>query len=299
MLWKGINKFRHIEVAPGGASYGFGDYNTLGKKYFVNNIVGSSVNDGARWDRAMDEISTAITAHMAHLAELPANNRNIRGTIIVQGTNQKYKHCATLPNYCDIIGLGANPRGSTEGIVIICEALYASLAGNARGLNMYNIQVGGIGDYYCMDVTTLLRSVFEDCAFMADNENSVKQLIAAIRATANFASVTMLRCLIGATNGAFATDIGIDLNTCSGVANNTLIKDCEIIARAHGIKEKTTLNDGGMVIRENVIRGDLGVAAVGIQAGLYVFIVNNSIAATNGIDEAETSQQVNNTIVTS
>ncbi len=35
---------------------------TPGRTYFVNNITGSSTNDGLSWANAMDEVSTAITA---------------------------------------------------------------------------------------------------------------------------------------------------------------------------------------------------------------------------------------------
>ncbi|KKL70862.1 hypothetical protein LCGC14_2100700, partial [marine sediment metagenome] len=61
-VMKGIHKFRQIEVVPGGASYGFGSYNTLGRTYFVNNITGSSTAGGTTWDTAMDQPQTAITA---------------------------------------------------------------------------------------------------------------------------------------------------------------------------------------------------------------------------------------------
>ncbi len=35
-------KFKNIEIVQGGVQIGLGDVNTLGRKYFVTNITGSS-----------------------------------------------------------------------------------------------------------------------------------------------------------------------------------------------------------------------------------------------------------------
>jgi len=56
MLWKGIHKFKNIQIAPGGASYGFGNYNTLGRTYSVNNITGRNINSGLKGDTSTGQL---------------------------------------------------------------------------------------------------------------------------------------------------------------------------------------------------------------------------------------------------
>lgn len=179
MFWKGIHKFSRIEVAPGGASYGFGSYNTLGRKYFVNNITGSSTNDGRTWDRAMDQLSTAITASEVHRQDRGSVSTNdyIRNTIVVQATGTAYTAVSALPNYCDIVGLGATPRGNGTGIVRIDGAGAAdAMAGTARGLGLYNLQCmqSAAGSYYGLDLATCFRSILEDMGFVNNGSGGMR-----------------------------------------------------------------------------------------------------------------------------
>ena len=69
------------------------------KTYYVNNITGSSTNDGLSWKNAMDQVSTAVTASEAHRATLTTNNGNVRNTIYVQGTKTAYTLITALPLY--------------------------------------------------------------------------------------------------------------------------------------------------------------------------------------------------------
>jgi len=170
MFWRGIHKFKNIQVAPGGQSIGFGDYDTEGRTYFVNNISGSSSNDGLSWDKAMDEISTAITAAEAYrVLKGGTTNDYIRNKIVVQGTGTPYTALTSLPSYCDIIGIGADPSGNGAGIPRIgadsgiSEGVLATAT--ARGVNFYNLQFqAGVGGY-AFKGTNLFRSRFENCVF--------------------------------------------------------------------------------------------------------------------------------------
>lgn len=176
---KGKWKFRHIEVVPGGASYGFGNYNTLGRTYFVNNITGSSANDGTTWDRAMDEVSTAITASETYREDRGAVTTNdyIRNTIVIQGTGTAYTELTALPSYCDMIGLGADPRGNGTGIARIgpdadlSGATDGVNAAACRGTNFYNLQFQAGSSKAAFDCDKLYRARFENCAFMANNDS--------------------------------------------------------------------------------------------------------------------------------
>ncbi|KKL24531.1 hypothetical protein LCGC14_2414400 [marine sediment metagenome] len=175
---KGIHKFRHIEVVPGGASYGFGTYNTLGRTYFVNNITGSSTGGGTTWDTATDEISTAITASEVYRQDRGSVSTNdyIRNTIVVQATGTAYSAVSTLPSYTDIIGLGATTRGNGTGIVRIDGGGADAMAGTARGLGLYNLQCmqSSAVSFYGLDLATCFRSTIESCGFVNNGSGGIR-----------------------------------------------------------------------------------------------------------------------------
>ena len=177
---KGIHKFRQIEVVPGGAAYGFNGFrNPLGRVYFVNNITGSSTGLGVTWDTAMDEPSTAITASEVYRQDRGSVSTNdyIRNTIILQATGTAYSAISALPNYTDIIGLGANPRGNGAGIVRIDGGGSAdAMAGTARGLGLYNLQAmqSSAGSFYGLDLATCFRSTFEDMGFVNNGSAGIR-----------------------------------------------------------------------------------------------------------------------------
>ncbi len=141
------------------------DYSQIvGRTYYVNNILGSSTNDGLSWGTAMDEVSTAITASETYRqlggvvgGASVTTNDYVRNTIVVQATGTAYSAISALPNYTDIIGLGATPRGNGAGIVRIDGAGAAdAMAGTARGLGLYNLQAmqSSAGSFYGLDLAT-------------------------------------------------------------------------------------------------------------------------------------------------
>lgn len=150
-----------------------------GRAYYVNNISGDSGNDGLSWNSAMDELSTAITASETYRA-LPSGGTNdyIQNTIIVQATGTAYSAVSALPNYCNIIGLGATTRGNGPGIVRIdgggsADAMASS---GVRGLGLYNLQAfqSSAGSFYGLDLAVCFRSTIEDCSFVNNGSGGIR-----------------------------------------------------------------------------------------------------------------------------
>lgn len=148
----------------------------VSRTYYVNNILGDSGNNGLSWGAAFAQVSEAISAsedyrELGGVEGGASANTNdyVRNNIVVQATGTAYTACATLPNYTDIVGLGATPRGNGGGIVRVDGASSASaMAGSARGLGLYNLQLlqSSAGNFYGLELTTCYRSTFEDMGFV-------------------------------------------------------------------------------------------------------------------------------------
>lgn len=237
MFWRGKHKFSHIEVAPGGAAYGFGTYNTLGRPYFVNNITGSSTADGETWDRAMDEINTAVTAVVALQATYATNNEYIRNTIVVQGTATAYEAVTALAGYTDYIGIGADPTGNGGGIARIDGAGAADSvdtgSSTVRGVNLYNLQFTHTSTpgttYYCFDIAgAMYRSKFEHCGFTNGG--------AACFHAKSCGSIVMddCHCMQDQFNANYGMLIG-STSASTGNFNNCLIKNSNFHGNTAGV----------------------------------------------------------------
>ena len=133
--------------------------------YYVDNVNGSANNNGQAWSSAYAQISTAITAWEAWRA-LQAN-LYAKGVIYVRGTGTAYAALTALPSYCDIIGVGAQSNGNGTGIVMIGANGAAGIAGTARGLGLFNLQIISGGAFYCADFVSLFRSEIAHCDFQA------------------------------------------------------------------------------------------------------------------------------------
>lgn len=167
-----LHIYRKLIMEPGAiveGSWG-NSFDPNGRTYYVNNITGSSTNDGLSWNNPMDEVSTAITASEAY-RQLQGTDTNdyIRNKIIVQGTGTAYTAITALPSYCDIIGLGADSAGNGAGIARIgadsgtSEGVLATAT--ARGVNFYNLQFQAGTAGYAFKGTNLFRSAFYHCTF--------------------------------------------------------------------------------------------------------------------------------------
>ncbi len=166
-----VNVYKKLKLFPGAVVEGaFGDsFDRGGKTYYVNNITGSSTNDGLSWNSAVDQLSTAVTLSEASrlIHNGTTTNDYIMNTIVIQGTGTTYTAVSALPSYCNVIGLGSVPFGNGAGIVTIGDATGAAhgVAGSTRGSNWSNIQFVGAGSYYAFSATVAYRSLFEFCAF--------------------------------------------------------------------------------------------------------------------------------------
>jgi hypothetical protein len=155
------------DLADGGTTYPGAYPNRV---YYVNNVTGSASASGlGDWDNAMDEISTAAAAWETYRATLATNNQNVRGQIYVQGTATVYSALTTAFHYCDVIGIGADPRGNGAGIVRIGADSGVSdgcdFTGTMRGVNWYNIQFqAGVGGYSFRG-TNFFRCRWDNCVF--------------------------------------------------------------------------------------------------------------------------------------
>ncbi len=181
ILWRGAHQFKNLELIPGGTFKGFGAIDPNGRVYYVNNITGSSGANGLSWTDPFDQLDNAITAAEAfrqagERAPSVSTNDYIRNTIVMQATGTAYEPVAALPNYCDIIGLGATPRGNGSGIVRIDGAGADAMAGSARGLGLYNLQAmqSSAVSFYGLDLLVCFRTTIENCGFVNNGSGGIR-----------------------------------------------------------------------------------------------------------------------------
>jgi len=233
---------------------------TPGRTYFVNNITGASTNDGLSWGTAMDEVSTAITASEAYRAlgyGMPdvTTNDYIRNTIIVQGTGTAYTKITELPLYCDIVGIGANIRGTGAGVPRIGSDTVAESgcvsSSTVRGLGVYNIQFQAGLNKYCLQSTSMYRSEFVNCSFMT-NGAATGNPTAAIYSSAAMGSVVFRDCFIGSSCSVDTEpDIGMKIEGTH--FHNCLVEGCFICGLQGVTIASTCVNNWGSIFKNNFI----------------------------------------------
>lgn len=194
-----------------------------GKTYYVNNTTGSASNDGLSWATAFAQVSTAIAAVVAFQAA--QTDIYTRCRIYVAGTATAYTALTALPNYCDIIGIGADPRGNGVGIARIgLDDLGGSgvLAASStyRGLYFENLQFQAGNSGYCFKVQNLYRSVFVNCAFMGDNTAATASGVVIEK----WSGVEMIHCHWGSA----ATTLAIAIDVTGTHFHNCCLDDCHI-----------------------------------------------------------------------
>jgi hypothetical protein len=246
-------KSKHIEILPGG-TFNYNPYG--GRDYFVNNITGSAYADGSSWANAMDQVSTAITAQIAYSLALTGVAPTAAGfygrdRIFVMGTGTAYTAISTLPSMCDIIGVGAEPRGNGTGIVIIGVNGADGIAGTARGLGLYNMQFRAGGSFWCADFVSLFRSVIDHCVF----HSNVAATDGGLRFSGASGGLWIKNChWTGDTD--YINKIGIQI---SGTHfNESVIEDCVIGGTDKGIAVAATVINGDQTVIRNNHIGDTG-----------------------------------------
>jgi len=271
---------------------------TPGRTYFVNNITGTSTGDGLSWATAMNEPSVAITASETY-RELGGveggasvtTNDYVRNTIIIQGTGTTYAAISELPSYCDVIGLGADPRGDGIGIVVIGDATGATdgAAGSIRGTNIYNIQfVAGAGDT-AMDLAVAYRSVLENCTF-GGNASSAACAIGLNVTSAS--GLTVRNC----ANIAHATYpvIGFSFASAGGNFNQCLIEDNMIYGSTTGYSNVGYLSNLTLVRNNMAFGGNTGISDTSTQTGdggLAFYIRNYGSGGSTGMTMTNGAQR--------
>ena len=259
-----------------------------GRTYYVNNITGASTNDGLSWGSAFDQVSTAITAQAAYsLAKtgVAATAAGIYGRdkIVIMGTGTTYTAVSTCPQMCDIIGLGAEPRGNGTGIVVIGDATGAAdgMAGTTRGTNWYNLQFIGAGTYYAVDLAAAYRTTFENCTFGGNDASA---------ACARGFSVTsgsglVMRDCSNIAHAAFPV-IGFCFAETGGNFNQCLIENCMAYGSTTGMSNKGYLSNL-TVFRNNIAYGGttgmIDTGAGGADASMAFWYNNFGSGATTGI----------------
>lgn len=239
------------------APFNYPGENYPNKVYFVNNITGSSTGDGLTWDTAMDQISTAVTAWEAYRATLATNNQNVRGRIYVQGTGTTYTYLTALPNYCDVIGIGADPRGDGTGIVVIgSTGAYDGATGDMRGTNWYNIQfISGNAATSGFHANIAYRSGFYNCTF-GTNSSASAAPGHGLQVTSG-SGLVISHCAIIA-HVSFPV-IGFEFADAGGNFNQCLVEDCTIYGSTTGLSQKGYLCNLSVVRNNQIYGGTTGV----------------------------------------
>ena len=168
VLRKGISSLS--DLRDGASMWGYpGDY--PGRVYYVNNITGSSGNDGLSWDRPFAQPSEAISASETYQATHASGNTNIANQIFIQGTNTMYTELTDSGERCDLVGISAGTMydaGSGQPRIGGAAASGIEDATNSRGNGWYNLQFnfGGSSGYGFKNSAYIQRSRFIECCFM-------------------------------------------------------------------------------------------------------------------------------------
>jgi len=221
------------------------------KHYWVDNVRGSSGGPGT-YQQPYAQPSQAIAAWVAYLATLPNIYR--RACIHVIGTGTAYTALTSLPAYmgADIIGEGAPANGNGTGIAIIGVNGADGITGAAtRSMGLFNLQIRSGGSFWCLDVGNLLRSVIQDCHFMAN----VAAPDGGIRLTDASGGCRILHNTWGGDNLQHPK-VGIQLSGAN--FDNSLVEDNVIIGTTAGVLVDAACVKGDLtVFRRNHI-GDGG-----------------------------------------
>ena len=247
---------RELIFAPGAIVTGMPGTGE-GRTYYVNNITGNASADGLSWNSAVKEVSDAITLSEASRIIHPgdSNNDYIRNTIVVQGTGTAYTKLTALPLYCDIIGIGANVRGTNQGVPRIGSDTVAEsgcvVTETVRGLGVYNMQFQAGINEYCLSIASMFRSEFINCSFMTHGA-ATGNPTAAIYSSAALGSVIFRDCFIG-SSGSIDTEPDIGMKIEGTHFHNCLVENCYIVGLQGVTIASTVVATRGSIFKNNYI----------------------------------------------
>lgn len=266
---------------------GLGDRPVNGPTYYVDYDLGADTNDGFSPQAPLKLLSAAITKVLAF--QSAATNVYTRCRIFLMGSSTCQPALTVLPNYTDIIGVGANPHGDGVGIARIGTGTGDGVTNSAtkRGLYFKNIQfLGGDGDsaFKVASGGNLLRSTFEDCVFGDSAAVTATAMNAGLETAATVAGCVFRRCFFGMGNVAVWPLYGI---YAGAQFSQNVIEDCNIQGVTAGIYIAAGGHGVHTIIRNNVI-GDFGGGCLkGIDddsTGGYFTLAGNMIMATDAIE---------------
>ena len=293
-LIKGVSSLSDLKDGASAWSYP-GDY--PGRVYYVNNITGSSGNDGLSWDRPFAQVDQALLASETFRITHDTNNKMVRNVVYVQGTTTSYEKIDQDANAVDIIGIGnrallggaagdAHIDGAGAADAMAMSDLVATWdsvidKGGGMGVNVRNMHFATTGNYFAVDVETWLLSSFEDCYFLNNGANSY----GGFRASLHFAGSLMRNCHAGGDSGS--PQDGFTFT--GGVFNQNLIEGNWACVRRYGLYTTDYLQ-GGTVIRNNHLWGGTygiydATAHTGLL-GLAVYTDNRAFGSVAGLSIA-------------
>ncbi len=283
------------DLKDGGSVHGYPS-NYPGRKYHVNNIIGTSGASGEDWENAMDEVSTAITASEAFLATHATNNQNVRNIIYVQGTATPYTALTALPSYCDIIGVGADPSGNGAGIARVgadsgvSEGVLATAS--VRGLSVSGIQFqAGVGGY-AFKGTNLFRSRFKDCVFTSNG--SPGGAPAAGFEMGIMSGVTMRDCLWN-NQSSLTNQPTVGMNITGTHFHGVRVEDCLIGGDVGVAIASGTINGWGSWFKGGYIGQLSETCSIGVDDNAtvgHILYINVGVQAADAFDLANNANRI-------
>lgn len=280
-----------VQIAVGG------NFDRNARVYYVNNITGSSSNDGLTWNNPMDEPSTAITAHETY-RQLQGTSTNdyIRNAIVIQGTGTAYTALTALPSYCDIIGLGADCFGNGAGIARIgadsgtSEGVLATAT--ARGVNFFNIQFQAGTGGYAFKGTSLFRSNFNHCCFATNG--SPGGAPAAGFEMGICGGVNFNDCLWN-NQSSTANQFTVGMNITSTHFHGCVVKDCHIGGDTGIAIASTCVNGWGSRFQDCYIGQLSETCAIGVDDNAttgHIIYQNCAVQATDAFDLVNNANRI-------
>jgi len=292
---------------------------TPGRTYFVNNITGSSTNDGLSWGTAMDEVSTAITASETYRelggvesGSAVTTNDYVRNTIMVQGTATAYTGLTDLGEHYNLIGLGV-PSDGIGGTIwntteLIGMARLGADAGSTGGMYDVDGEYSGVyvsnihfqtgGTYPAFGVDELFQCKFEDCGFFYAITTALPSPDSWFEVYSAITGMIMNRCACGSNAGV--TDrpqYGFHVVTGADRFTHSRMRDCQWTgSTAAFMVAATVLYGQGTIIGPDNFFGSFGhgICTCGIkdqvvrtpQQGGQIVYIHNYIDASQPIIKA-------------
>jgi hypothetical protein len=144
-----------------------------GRTYYVDILRGADTNDGLTMDTPFKQVTAAVTASEAYRTAganpYAINPYGVRNRIYVFGAlNTPYDGLTTLPNYTDVIGVGASYLRDMSGTAVLGTdtTKNGSATAEMRGSNFTNLQFrGGGSNNSALLALKVLGCRFYECFF--------------------------------------------------------------------------------------------------------------------------------------